>query len=115
MPRHLGEKISNPEIAHYPRRAYRLRFDRGATMEPGKVYELQPMKTLLAIVLLLASAAVGQETQSLNELRGRAEKGDAGAQFSLGVMCYYSVSIKHILLDLFMLRSFHRSEEHTSE
>jgi hypothetical protein len=47
------------------------------------------MKTLLAVVLLLARISVGQKTgvpasKSLNELRGRAEKGDAAAQSHLG-------------------------------
>ena len=48
------------------------------------------MKSLLGIVLVLASAAYGQETkvpvpESLNSLRERADKGDATAQFNLGV------------------------------
>lgn len=46
------------------------------------------MKTLIAIVLLLVPAVVGQETQSLDELRGRAEKGDADAQALLGFMYF---------------------------
>jgi TPR repeat protein len=69
------------------------------------------MKTLLAIVLLLAAAAVGQETkdlpgQSLNALRALAEKGGRSrpvqtAKRSKSMVCRHAVEASQCQLDLF--------------